>query len=174
MHKVKCFYCGKEFDRDREEFVKVNDRRYAHKECAAAGEKNKTPEQKDLDALESYIKKLFNVSYVDARIKKQIQKYKQEYKYSYSGMLKTLVWWFDIKRNSIDKANGGVGIIPYVYQEACDYYYRLYLAQVANEDKEIIDYMPKQKVIEIMSPRTYTQPPRLFDLGEEENNSDSN
>ena len=33
-HKVKCYYCGKEFDRDKEEAVKVGARRYAHKTCS--------------------------------------------------------------------------------------------------------------------------------------------
>ena len=175
MHKVKCFYCGQIFDRDKEDFVLVGARRYAHKNCADKGEKIKSPEEKDLDTLETYIKKLFNVSYIDARIKKQIQKYKKEYNYSYSGMLKTLIWWFEIKGNSIEKANGGIGIIPYVYQEACNYYYALYLAQIANEDKEIIDYIPQQITIEIESPQSKARPPKLFNLDDmEDNNNDSN
>lgn len=33
-HKVKCLYCGQQFDRDWEPFVKVTAQRYAHKECA--------------------------------------------------------------------------------------------------------------------------------------------
>ena len=33
MANVKCFYCGKIFDRDKEPFVKVNARRYAHLAC---------------------------------------------------------------------------------------------------------------------------------------------
>ena len=33
MHKVKCKYCQEIFDRDKEPFVKVSERRYAHKLC---------------------------------------------------------------------------------------------------------------------------------------------
>lgn len=33
-HRVKCLYCGQQFDRDWEPFVKVTTQRYAHKECA--------------------------------------------------------------------------------------------------------------------------------------------
>ena len=175
MHKVKCFYCGQIFDRDKEEAVSVGVRRYAHVHCAKTGEKVQTQEEKDRDALEAYIRKLFNTEYVDARIKKQIQKYKQEYNYTYSGMLKTLIWWFEIKGGSLEKANGGIGIIPYVYQEACNYYYALYLAQIANADKEITDYIPRERAIEILSPRAYVRPPKLFNLDDEEDdNSGSN
>ena len=36
-HKVKCYYCGKTFDRDKEPFIQINSRRYAHTSC---GEKH--------------------------------------------------------------------------------------------------------------------------------------
>ena len=29
-HYVKCFYCGKTFDRDKIPYIKINGRRYAH------------------------------------------------------------------------------------------------------------------------------------------------
>ena len=70
------------------------------------------------------------------------------------------------KNNSIEKANGGVGIIPFAYKQACDYYYALYLAQMSNIDKKVTTF--KTKEIEIGSPRVYVKPPRLFDLGDDE------
>ena len=33
-HLVKCYYCGKTFDRDKIPFIKVNARRYAHTNCS--------------------------------------------------------------------------------------------------------------------------------------------
>ena len=51
-------------------------------------------------------------------------------------MLKTLIYWYEIKGNSTEKANGGIGIIPYVYKDASEYYYSIYLAQIANRDKK--------------------------------------
>ena len=32
-HNVKCYYCGNIFDANKEQFVKVNSTRYAHKSC---------------------------------------------------------------------------------------------------------------------------------------------
>ena len=37
-HNVKCYYCGKTFNRDKEPFVQVGSRRYAHKLCAEKAE----------------------------------------------------------------------------------------------------------------------------------------
>lgn len=111
MHQVKCKFCGETFDRDKEPFKQVSARRYAHLKCAQEYEKNKTKEEKDLEALEKYIMQLFDEPYVNARIRKQLKDYQKEYQYTYSGMLKTLMYWYEIKDNSIEKANGGIGIL---------------------------------------------------------------
>lgn len=165
-HQVKCLYCGKMVNRDKVPMVKIGARRYAHPECAEHKEAVQTQEQKDQEALEQYIMKIFDEPYINAKIRKQINEYKEKYNYTYSGMLKTLIWWFEVKGNSIEKANGGIGIIPFVYKNACDYYYALYLAQLGNANKKITKY--KTKEIEIGSPRVYVKPPRLFNLEDDE------
>ena len=167
-HYVTCVYCKERFNRDIEPTVQISARRYAHKECAEKFHIEKTQEEKDLEALENYIMKLFNESYINARVRKQIKDYRQEYNYTYSGMLKTLIFWFEVKGNSIDKANGGIGIIPYIYKQAHDYYYSLYLAKLANEDKNIEEYKPKIKEIEIFPPTSQPKMIKLFNLDEEE------
>lgn len=166
-HYVNCIYCKKRFDRDKVSTVQVSARRYAHKECAENYENNKSQEEKDIEALEKYIMKLFNEDYVNARVRKQIKEYREQYQYTYSGMLKTLVYWYEIKGNSTEKANGGIGIIPFIYKDASNYYYNLYLAKLANENKDISKYQPKERIIEINSPRVYIKPPRLFNLDDD-------
>lgn len=167
-HYVVCIYCKERFNRDIEPTIQISARRYAHKECAEKFYIEKTQEEKDLEALEQYIMKLFGESYINARIRKQIKDYRQEYSYTYSGMLKTLIFWFEVKGNSIDKANGGIGIIPYVYKQAHDYYYSLYLAKLANENKNIEEYKPKIKEIEIFPPISQPKTIKLFNLNEGE------
>ena len=115
-HLVTCLYCGKKVDRDKIPMIKVSARRYAHPECAEHKEEVQTQEQKDLAALEQYVMKIFDEPFVNARVRKQINEYKEKYNYTYSGMLKTLVWWYEVKNNSIEKANGGIGIIPFAYK----------------------------------------------------------
>ena len=112
-----------------------------------------------------YIKKLFKEDYLNAKTRKQIRDFRKEYNYTFSGMLKTLYWWYEIKGNSIDLAQGGIGIIPFVYDEALKYYYSLYVAQTVNENKVITK--PKVQEIEIGSPRAFQNPPKLFNFGEE-------
>ena len=165
-HYVTCVYCGERFNRDKELTTQISARRYAHKECAEKHEANKSQEEKDLEALEKYIMHLFDEPYVNARVRKQLKEYKEQYNFTYSGILKTLIYWYEIKGNSTEKANGGIGIIPYVYNDALKYYYTLYLAKLANESKDIEIYKPKEKVIEILPPRV--QPKRIRLLFEDE------
>ena len=164
---VKCKYCGIQFNRNAEPFVEVGGRRYAHKECAEKYQQSISQEERDYMELEKYIKKLFKKNVVSARIKKQIKDFKQEYKYTYSGMQKTLYWWFELKHNSIEKANDGIGIVPFVYNDALNYFYNLYLADIANKAAPERIKKPEVQEIEIGSPRVYVAPPKLFDFGEE-------
>ena len=133
--------------------------------CDQQANENKTQEEKDYEQLVEYIKNLFGKP--NPRVWKQLKEYK-ELGYSYSGMYKTLVWWFELKHGDIEKANGGIGIIPYVYDQACQYYYALYLAQIANEDTDIIQITEKVKEFTIETPRAKRHSRRLFKFREDE------
>jgi hypothetical protein len=149
-HIVKCLYCEKKFDRDKMPYIQVG-RRYAHKECSLTAEERKTQEEQDKQDLDNYIIQLLKIDYIDARIRKQIKTYIEEHNYTYSGIKKALIYFYEVKGNSIEKANGGIGIVPFIYKDAFNYYYALWQAQQQNKDKVIVDYQPK--VIEVVIPR---------------------
>lgn len=164
---VKCLYCGQSFDRNSEPFVKPKGNRYAHTACHEQAQSHKTQEERDYDDLVEYIKQLLG-NPINPRVWKQLKEYVEIYQYTYSGINKTLKWWYEIRGNSIEKANGGIGIVPYVYDQACQYYYALYLAAIANEDKDIEHMQVKVREFVIEPPRVERRPPRLFNMGEEE------
>lgn len=163
---VKCLYCEQMFDRNdpANNAIKIG-RRYAHKQCSDEHDEQMTQDEKDEKALYEYCKDIFKEDYNYLKIKKQIESYIKNYQYSYSGMLKALKWFFEIKKESVEKANGGVGIIPYIYQDAYKYYYTLFLAQKKNKEKD--NYNIKTKTVIIESPRMWIAPPKLFNLGED-------
>lgn len=163
---VKCFYCGQQFDRNSEPFVKPQANRYAHTACHEKHLSSMSQEERDYDALVAYIKQLFGGK-VNIRAYKQIKEFKDTYNYSYSGMLKTLIWWYELRHNDIDKANGGIGIIPYVYQDAYKYYQDLYLASVVNEAKDIDTYTGRVREFMIEAPRADRPAVKLFKFREE-------
>ena len=119
--------------------------RYAHTECAILHETNKTKEETDKENLEEYIKKLFSLDFISPRIAKQLKTFREEYKYGYSGILKTLKYYYEIKNGDIEKANQGIGIVPYLYLEAYNYYKTIEDANKKNNNT-IIENIKNKKV----------------------------
>lgn len=152
---VKCPICGKSFDLNSEQGVRYSARRYAHYKCYPQGEliPLANGEDPNLVQLKEYTKKLLGKEYNAARVNKQIKDFKAQYDYSYTGMLKSLVYFYEVKGNSIEKANGGIGIIPFIYQNAYNYYLSLFQAQQNNKDKDISEYTCEVREITIKPPK---------------------
>ena len=167
-HSVICLYCKQRFDIDIEPFIKPNSTRYAHVECYQKAQNEKTQEDKDKEALEAYIKQLFGIEVLDAKIRRQIRQYITEYNYSYSGILATLKYVFEIKHNDVAKANGGIGIVGYYYQEAFRYNYNLWLNNQQNKDKTIEEYRPQEVKVVILPPERKPMRKRKFMFLDEE------
>lgn len=109
---------------------------YAHEECFLVEEqREKTPEEK----LDLYIMTLYDVPFVPPAMKKLIEKYRTEYLYTYTGMLSSLKYWYEIKKTPFDNKKG-IGIIPYIYQDAYDYYHAIWEAnqRAKEEDAAIV------------------------------------
>ena len=169
---VKCPYCEKQFDRNDPSisFIKVG-RRYAHTACYEEHENNKTQEDRDYEALYKYIKELLGTDFNFKKIQRQLEEYKtmidvEGNTYTYSGMLATLKWFYEISKGSKEEAKGGIGIIPFVYQDAKKYYYNLYLAQEKN--KHIKNYNAAVEEITIPAPSYDQGRPHLWFEEEDE------
>lgn len=161
---VKCLYCGEVFDRNNSKisFVKIKNR-YAHTKCQEKYIANISQEEKDIEAFFEYAKNLFGKSYNYLATKRMAEKYVKENNYTYSGMLKTLKWYYEKEGHSVDKSNGSIGILPYIYNQAMQYYYNLYQIQQLNKDKDISHFtLPKERVISIESPRVYVRQPHMW------------
>lgn len=160
-----CTYCKKTIDKSKDEYLQLSNSKYAHLTCSELEAKR---ERTDAEKLDDYIMKLFNYDYVPPRARKQINQFIQEYNYTYSGMLKALVYFYEIKGGDKEAAHDGVGIIPFIYQDAYNYYYNLWLAKQKNEDKEINLYIPKTIEVHITSPQRNIYKRKLFSFLDEE------
>ena len=163
---VKCKFCGESFDRNnpKNEFVKIKNR-YAHKKCYEAQDAATLQEQEDWGNLIEYTSSLLGEDFNFIKTQKLLDKYKEDYHFSYSGMLKALKWFYEIQHGSKDNAHGAVGILPYIYEDAYKYYFEIYQKQQRNA--AAAPYQLTVQTVSIPSPRMYVAPPRLFDLGED-------
>lgn len=170
-HMVKCPKCGKTFDTNTEQAVKVSARRYGHASCypdikdfVSMTESQVDP---DLTKLKDYIKKKYGNNANYALINRQIKQFQKEHQYSLSGILKSLVYFYDVQGHSVDDSNGGIGIVPYVYQQAYNYYYSLFIVKSLNENKDVKNIVGKVKEVTIPIPEI-KEKKRFFNIAEDE------
>ena len=146
---ITCKYCKKVFNKNEEEYIQISNSVYAHLACSEIEARR---EKTDAEKLDEYIMTLFNYDYVPPRAKKQISQFIQEYNYTYTGILRTLTYFYEVKGGDKTMAKDGIGIVPFVYQDAYNYYYSLWLAQQRNEAKDIAQYKPKMIEVKITRP----------------------
>lgn len=165
-HYVTCSICKKRFDRDKYPSTLISPRRYAHSLCAGNLTKEEEQNERDRQALENYIIQLFGLEHMDGRITLQIQKYMQDHPdYTYSGMRRSLQYFYEVKGNSIEKAQAlgnTIGIIPWIYDQAKQYYYNQWLLSQKNADKDVQSYVPKVREIVIPPPKREPRKRRIF------------
>ena len=163
---VECALCHTKFDKSKEAFIEMANKKVCHKRCYDNAQNAEPVEE---DKLNRYIMELYDMDYVYPRIQKQIQKYKKDYGYSYSGIRKALTYYYDIKKNNLDKEKFGdsIGIVPYIYDQAFRYYYSIWEAQQKNQDifdspDEIKKYIPRIFEVHIPIPQRMEKKRKLF------------
>lgn len=169
-HFVKCLYCGKTFDAKAEDkdivWVKPRTNRYAHLKCAQEKKESLSDEEKAFNELYQYVKKEQGANFNFVQFKKVTDAWKKEHNYTYSGMLKSLQYFYEVKGNSKEKfKQGSIGIIPFCYVQAYNYYYELYLASKRAGNGA---YKTSQREIEIDAPVAKVLPPKLFNWEDED------
>ena len=74
---------------------------------------------------------------------------------------------YDVEKHTTEKANDGIGIVPWIYKKAYDYYYAIWLAQQKNENKILINYIPEDREIVIPRPKAIPYRRHLFSFLDE-------
>ena len=64
---------------------------------------------------------LFFIKYPTGMMMKQIKDFKEDLEYTYKGMTLSLIYWTETLNNTMSNAKG-VGIIPYIYEDAKKFY----------------------------------------------------
>ena len=74
-----------------------------------------------------------------------------------------------MRHGDVEKSYYGLGIVPYIYDQAYQYYYAIWTAQQSNKDKDINEYISEETVVRITVPKRIPFiKERHFNLLEEE------
>lgn len=116
-HRVKCIYCGCIFDRDTVDNQKIG-RRYAHIDCY---KKNYKADDDFKEKIYGIVKEVLGPDYDYPAIERQ-RKYYTKKGYSNEDIYKCLYYFYKVRNGKADNAKGRIGIVPYVFDEAMDYF----------------------------------------------------
>lgn len=161
--EVVCCFCNKSFSKKETDYISFKRGKFAHRACA---EKGISKEKSDIEILYDYILTLFGGTVISPKIRSQIKTYVEEYHYTYSGIYKTLKYFYEVKHGDLSKSNNGIGIVGWTYNEAMKYYYSIWSAEQKNQNKVI--EKPKEKTIVIPSPEKRPSRRSLFSFLDEE------
>lgn len=148
---VKCARCKKTVLKDEAIHEK---KKYYHVECFQLVQ--------DYKNLISYICELHKLEAPTGMILKQIKEFQEEYGYKLKGMELALRYFHETLGNPVREGDG-IGIIPYVYEEAKKHY--IIKKRVEESVKEYMSSDKQPKIVEINSPKfTYTKKSRMIDI----------
>jgi hypothetical protein len=172
-HLVKCLYCGQQFDTDKEEWVKPNARRYAHKHCAekSGGELINTVhniEEKGnnndhrifFDCINSVCKGRCEVDW--AVVTKEEKRLLKE-GYTLSGLTKTFYYVYEVIKQPLPEKVNMLFILERYFDEAKEYYKNVFF--INKKNKENIHLDDKPVIIETQI-KSYQPKIKFFDIGE--------
>ena len=116
---VKCSLCG--LGVLKAEAVRHKNKNY-HADCKA--------KKIEKEELSEYICRLFSLKAPGPRINAQLKSFFEKYpNYTHKGIKQALEYFYEIQKKPIEKANQGIGIVPYVYDSAQEYFNNISLRQ---------------------------------------------
>lgn len=143
----KCKWCNKIIDRTNNNFIKTN-KGYYHNDCYNQFELNK----QHMNELYAYICEIYKIECPTGQMFKQIKEYKEKRNYTYKGMELTLRYICEVEKKQLrNAAESGLGLIPFYYEKAKQYYINLYSVQKSFKNIEINN---KVEILYLNPPKT--------------------
>lgn len=148
-----CSFCHTEITDTN--YIKQGKKRY-HKDCftqlqnkVEAKDKKKASNLKsnDKQILDQYIMQLYCIDKIPFVIERQIEEYVEKYNFSYSGIQKSLYYFYEIQKHDFDISKKTIGIVPYVYDETKQYFLDIYQANESNKSRNINEDINTIKIV---------------------------
>lgn len=122
-----CRVCKKEIDKvngkEGIDWVMPSRNYYYHVSCYEDWKKSTpTKDEEWVDFIYDFISRDLKVSYDFWKCEAQRKKFLKEYQMTNKGIFFCLKYFYDVKKGDWNKGHGGMGIIPYVYSESCEYW----------------------------------------------------
>ena len=119
-----CRICKEEIDKEKDDWIMPVKNWYYHRTCYETWKQSTPATDEEYRAfIFDFIARDLKVSYDYHMCKAQIDKFVRENKMTVKGIFFALKYFYEIKGGDWNKGHGGIGIVPFIYNEACTYWY---------------------------------------------------
>ena len=119
---AQCRLCKIEIDKEKDDWVMPSRNYYYHKKCYENWKKAQPDNDEEyVDLIYDFIARDLKVAYDYWVCEAQRKKFLKE-KMTNKGILFALKYFYEVKHGVWEKGHGGIGIIPFIYTDACAYW----------------------------------------------------
>ena len=114
-----CRVCKAEIDKEKDDWIRPVRNYYYHKKCYQNWKKATFENDEEyVDLIYDFIARDLKVSYDWWVCEAQRKKFLKE-KMTNKGILFALKYFYEVKHGDWEKGHGGIGIVPFVYNDSC-------------------------------------------------------
>ena len=109
-------------------------------------------ESQDYKDLIAYICELYQIDAPTGWMLKQIKDFKEQFNYTYRGMKTTLHYFYEIQEGNDVADSMGIGIVPFVYDEAKKFYIDKKAVKDSVSDCDLDKMQNNKRIIKMRKP----------------------
>jgi len=137
---MKCDFCKEEISDTQ---YKTRKKKRYHNGCyeklvgqteVKNQQKAKSLKNNDKESLEQYICLLYEIDEISYKIEKQIEDFVSQRGYTYSGIQKTLYYFYELENNLVGEFTSTIGIVLHYYDKAKVFFETAHSANMFNEN----------------------------------------
>ena len=174
-HRVKCRACGKYFDRDvlieGIDWVLPSANQYYHKQCFEdwADKRDqlttKMSNEEWFEALKYYLRYDVRLPIDYRKLNSQWNNFLKQKKTA-KGIYLTVKYFYEYADGDKEKSLGGIGIVPYIYQDSCRFWEEKFIhdAAIIEKIERQAAAAARQKVNKVKQTKKETVKKRVFSL----------
>lgn len=119
----ECRVCKGKINKEKDDWVMPSKNWYYHKQCYINWKKAQ-PESDEgyISLIYDFISRDLKVPYNWHVCEAQRKKFIKENGMSNKGILFALKYFYEVKHGNWEKGHGGIGIIPFIYNDSCAYW----------------------------------------------------
>lgn len=153
---AECRICKQIIDKEKDDWIMPSKNYYFHRKCYEDWKKSEPlVDEQWRSFIYDFISRDLKVPYNYHMCEAQINKFMKEHKMTMKGIYFTLKYFYGVKKHDWNKGHGGLGIVPYVYNEACSYWVaqeKLTKGIVADIERQMREATDRYKKVVVRKP----------------------